>query len=91
MNLKKKSKNDFKGRTASARPAEATGTRGLSRLPTVPNAKQLTHCRKKEEKKKKDGVLKQHKDSEERDQTGIFTAVADSSEDNMDRQAFTGV
>lgn len=90
MNLKKKRKKDFKGCTASARPAEATGTRGLSRLPTVPNTKQLTHCRKKEEKKK-DGVLKQHKDSEERDQTGIFTAVADCSEDNMDRQAFTGV
>lgn len=59
----------------------------------------LTNCSKheaayalqKERRKKKDGVLKQHKDSEERDQTGIFTAVADCSEDNMDRQAFTGV
>lgn len=81
---KKKKKKDIKGCTASARPAEATGTRGFT----------LTNSYKHEAAytlQKRDSVLKQHRDSGERDQTGMFTAVEYCSEDNMDGQAFTGV
>lgn len=89
MNLKKKERKTSKG---------ARRLHGLQRQQAlvVCRAYQLFQTRSslrtaERKKKKKDGVLKQHKDSEERDQTGIFTAVADCSEDNMDRQAFTGV
>lgn len=82
MNLKKKERKTSKG---------ARRLHGLQRQQAlvVCRAYQMFQTRSslrtaERKKKKKDGVLKQHKDSEERDQTGIFTAVADCSEDNMD-------
>lgn len=80
-----KKKKDFKEYAASAGPAKATGACGFT----------LTNSYKHEAayrlQKKRQCPETTQRQRGEKDQTGMFTAVEYCSEDNMDRQAFTGV